>query len=293
MLNLKAILENKNKFRQALKYKNADLEIFDKMVEIASIRGKLMFDAQQKRSELSNLSKLFAANKNDKIKLEELKSEAESLKKEVQELEIKAKEVDDQVTDLLRRIPNIPLETVPIGKDETDNIVIKTHDNLGRGLVSKVLPHYEVAKNLNILDIERAVKLSGSRFVVYKGLGAKLARALMNFMLDLHTKNGYEEYAVPVLVKPEILYGTGQLPKFKEDLFYLNDTNMYLIPTAEVPLTNLYNNEIVDLKQPIKLTGFTECFRSEAGSGGKDMKGIIRNHQFKKVELVKITSEKD
>lgn len=137
------------------------------------------------------------------------------------------------------------------------------------------------------------MKLSGSRFVVFKGAGSKLARALQNFMLDLHTANGYKEYSVPVLVKPEILFGTGQLPKFKDDLFFMEQTNMYLIPTAEVPLTNLYNNEIIDLSQPVRLTGFTECFRSEAGSGGKDMKGIVRSHQFKKVELVKITSEKD
>ncbi|VDR41811.1 seryl-tRNA synthetase [Mycoplasmopsis caviae] len=194
---------------------------------------------------------------------------------------------------MLIRIPNISLDDVPLGKDEKQNKVLKNHDNLGRGLVSGVLPHYTIASNLNIIDLERAVKMSGSRYVIYKGLGARLARALMNFMLDLHVKNGYEEYSVPFIVKPEILFGTGQLPKFKEDLFALEDTKNYLIPTAEVPLTNYYNNEIIDLSKPIRMTAFTECFRSEAGSSGKDTKGIIRNHQFKKVELVKIVSEKD
>ncbi|VEU75637.1 seryl-tRNA synthetase [Mycoplasmopsis maculosa] len=293
MLNLKLVLEKTEEIRKALKNKKADLSLFDNLVEVANTRGKVMYEAQQKRAELSNFSKLFAQNKNDKDKLSELKKQADVIKKQALELESKASEIEQKVSQLLFQIPNIPLESVPLGNDDNDNVVIATHDNLGRGLISNVLPHYEVAKNLNILDLERAVKLSGSRFVVYKGMGAKLARALMNFMLDLHEKNNYEEYAVPVLVKPEILFGTGQLPKFKDDLFELPKESLYLIPTAEVPLTNLYNNEIIDLKTPIRLTGFTECFRSEAGSGGKDMKGIIRNHQFKKVELVKITNEKD
>ncbi|WP_027334595.1 serine--tRNA ligase [Mycoplasmopsis felifaucium] len=293
MLNLKYILDNPEKVRESLKNRNFDLTQFDKLLEIATKRGKIMFEAQQKRAILSSLSKQFPSLKNDKEAFNKLKAECDVLKKEVVALENNASETDALVNDLLIRIPNLPMDFVPRGNDDRDNVVIATHDNLGRGLVSSVLPHYEVANNLNILDLERAVKLSGSRFVVYKGAGAKLTRALQNFMLDLHTANGYIEYAVPVLVKPEILFGTGQLPKFKEDLFYLEANNMYLIPTAEVPLTNLYNNEIVDLENPIRLTSFTECFRSEAGSGGKDMKGIIRNHQFKKVELVKITSEKD
>ncbi|WP_338822981.1 serine--tRNA ligase [Mycoplasmopsis felifaucium] len=293
MLNLKYILDNPEKVREGLKNRNFDLAHFEQLLKNATKRGKIMFEAQQKRAILSSLSKQFPSLKNDKEAFNKLKAECDVLKKEVVALENNASETEALVNELLIRIPNLPMDFVPRGNDDRDNVVIATHDNLGRGLVSGVLPHYEAANNLNILDLERAVKLSGSRFVVYKGAGAKLTRALQNFMLDLHTANGYMEYAVPVLVKPEILFGTGQLPKFKEDLFYLESNNMYLIPTAEVPLTNLYNNEIVDLENPIRLTSFTECFRSEAGSGGKDMKGIIRNHQFKKVELVKITSEKD
>ncbi|WP_406617134.1 serine--tRNA ligase [Mycoplasmopsis adleri] len=293
MLSLKYILNNPDSVREALKSRNFDIEFYDNMLKHASDRGKIMFKAQQKRAKLSSLSKELPKLKDDKEAFAKVKSECEQLKKEVQKYEEKAKKIDAKVQDALIRIPNLPMPFVPKGADDRDNVVIATHDKLGRGLISGVLPHYEVAKKLDIIDLDRAVKLSGSRFVIYKGWGAKLTRALQNFMLDLHDKHGYTEYAVPVLVKPEILFGTGQLPKFKEDLFYMNSNDLYLIPTAEVPLTNLYNNEIIDLSKPIRLTAFTECFRSEAGSGGKDMKGIIRNHQFKKVELVKITNEKD
>ncbi|UUD35415.1 serine--tRNA ligase [Mycoplasmopsis caviae] len=293
MLSLKYILENEKKVKVALKNRNFDLKTFNELIKEANKRGKLMFEAQSKKAELTKFSKEFAKHKNDKVKLSELQKQVAIIKKEQVKLEEEAKNIEKKVDEMLIRIPNISLDDVPLGKDEKQNKVLKNHDNLGRGLVSGVLPHYTIASNLNIIDLERAVKMSGSRYVIYKGLGARLARALMNFMLDLHVKNGYEEYSVPFIVKPEILFGTGQLPKFKEDLFALEDTKNYLIPTAEVPLTNYYNNEIIDLSKPIRMTAFTECFRSEAGSSGKDTKGIIRNHQFKKVELVKIVSEKD
>ncbi len=293
MLNVKYILDNRDKVEEALKNRNFDLKVFDKLYKKATQRGKLMYEAQQKKAELSKFSKQFVEFKNDKKKLAQLQKEVALIKKEAQDLEKKATDIDKSVYEVLITIPNISLDEVPVGKDDKQNKVIKTHDSLGRGLISGVKPHYEIGAELDILDLDRAVKLSGSRFVVYKGLGSRLARALQNFMLDLHTKNGYTEYSVPVLVKPEILFGTGQLPKFKEDLFMMEGGSHYLIPTAEVPLTNLYNNEIIDLSKPIRLTGFTECFRSEAGSGGKDTKGIIRDHQFMKVELVKITSYED
>ncbi|AEI89771.1 serine--tRNA ligase [Mycoplasmopsis bovis] len=293
MLSIKFINDNRDYVRKALENRNFDLSVFDTLLSHIDKRGAAMYEAQQKRAELSKLSKQIGAFKNEKQKMQELKDKASQLKKEVVDLEKVADDFDKNAYEILIRVPNISLDSVPVGKDENDNHVIQTHDNLGRKLVSNVLPHYEIGKKLDIFDFERAVKLSGSRFVIFKKDGAKLARALQNFMIDLHTANGYDEYAVPVLVKPEILFGTGQLPKFKDDLFYMEQTNMYLIPTAEVPLTNLYNDEIINLEKPIRLTGFTECFRSESGSGGKDMRGIIRNHQFKKVELVKITSEKD
>lgn len=293
MLNLKYILDNVEKVRLGLKNRNFNIEIFDKLVELGTKRGKYMFKAQQKKAELSQFSKQFAKLKNNPEELQKLKENIENVKKEEELLEKSASILDTKVEELLLSIPNIPLDIVPIGKDENSNQIIKCHDKLGRGLIAGVLPHYEIGKKLDIIDLERAVKLSGSRFVLYKGLGAKLTRALQNFMLDQHLDRGYIEFATPVLVKPEMLYGTGQLPKFKEDLFALEGLSHYLIPTAEVTLTNIYNNEIINLSKPMKMTGFTECFRSEAGSGGKDTKGIIRNHQFKKVELVKLVNEKD
>ncbi|WP_027120515.1 serine--tRNA ligase [Mycoplasmopsis lipofaciens] len=292
MLDIKYILNNEQKIRKALESRNFDMTLFDKFFELASQRGQLMFSAQQKKAELSKCGADFIKFKNDKNKLNELKTKISKIKKEQQEFEKKANQVEVEVNNLLFQIPNLPLDEIPLGEDEHQNKVIKCHDKLGRGLVTNVKPHHEIAQELGILDIERGVKLSGSRFVIYKNLGAKLTRALESFLLDLHTKNNYEEYAVPVIVKPEILFGTGQLPKFEEDLFKLTN-GMYLIPTAEVPVTNIYNNEIIDLSKPLRFTAYTECFRSEAGSGGRDTKGIIRMHQFKKVELVKLTNAND
>ncbi|WP_029906438.1 serine--tRNA ligase [Mycoplasmopsis opalescens] len=293
MLNLKAILANKNLYRQGLINKGVDAKLFDELYDLATERGTLMYEAQQKKSELGKISKLFGSFKNNPAKLNEIKSKSATIKAEFNKLQEKAELNTNRIDELLNMLPNIPAEDVIVGADENENKVLKTHDKLGRGLVRHNKHHYEIANELGILDTERGVKLAGSRFVLYKGYGAKLARAIQNFLLDLHEKDGYIEYSVPVLNKPNILYGTGQLPKFKEDLYEVNNGEWYLIPTAEVPLTNIYNNEIIDLTNPLRFTAFTECFRSEAGSGGKDTKGIIRLHQFKKVELVKICSIKD
>ncbi|BAW18348.1 serine--tRNA ligase [Mycoplasmopsis bovigenitalium] len=293
MLNIKYIQENKEKVRDLLEKRNFDVEIYDELLSLLEKRGKCMFDAQSKKAELSKFGKQFVEFKDDKNKLNELKLQASKLKEEQAQLEEIAKKLEQKTEEILHIIPNIALDDVPVGDSDKQNIVIATHDKLGRGLVSGVKAHYEIARDLNLVDFDRGVKLSGTRFVVYSGLGARLTRAIQNFLLDLHTENGYIEYSTPVITRPEILFGTGQLPKFKEDLFSVDSNGWYLIPTAEVTLTNLLNNEIVDLTKPQCYTAFTECFRSEAGSSGKDTKGIIRLHQFKKVELVKITNEKD
>ncbi|AIA29193.1 seryl-tRNA synthetase [Mycoplasmopsis californica] len=293
MLNIKYILENKEKVRESLQKRNFDISIYDELLKLLEKRGELMFLAQSKKAELSQFSKLFAQFKEDKAKLDDLRAKANEIKKEQLKLSSESDLIEQKSNELLQTIPNITLDDVPFGVSDQENVVLSTHDKLGRGLISKIKPHYEIAKNLDIIDFDRGVKLSGTRFVVYKGLGARLARAIQNFLLDLHTENDYIEFSTPVITKPNILFGTGQLPKFKDDLFSVDGNNWYLIPTAEVTLTNLLNNEIVDLSKPHRYTAFTECFRSEAGSGGKDTKGIIRLHQFKKVELVKITSEKD
>ncbi|MEA4191204.1 serine--tRNA ligase [Mycoplasma sp. 2248] len=293
MLDIKYVLNNEEKVRKNLQNRGFKIEIFDEFVSLAKQRGGVMKQSQDKKNELNNLSKQFGLFKNDKGKLVELKAQIEVVKNEDLTLSNQEQELNSRINELILQIPNETLEEVPVGEDENQNVIIKEHDKLGRSLVKDVLPHYEVAKNLGILDIERAVKLSGSRYVIYKNNGSKLVRALISFMLDLHTSKGYQEFTTPVIVKDKMLYGTGQLPKFKEDLYKLEGLDEYLIPTAEVTLTNIYNDEIIDLTTPFRATAYTECFRSEAGSSGKDTKGILRQHEFKKIELVKVTSAKD
>jgi seryl-tRNA synthetase len=217
-------------------------------------------------------------------------AETKDLREEIQGLEKAAEEYDTRLRDILTRLPNMPHLSVPIGKSADDNIEVSRW-----GAPPKFdfapKPHWELGEQLGILDLARAVKLTGARFAVYWDLGARMERALANFMLDLHTRqHGYTEVLTPYLVNSDSLYGTGQLPKFASELFRVphGETDLWLIPTAEVPVTNLYRDEVLDASRlPICLTAYTPCFRSEAGSYGKDVRGIIRQHQFQKVELVK------
>ncbi|WP_027334395.1 serine--tRNA ligase [Mycoplasma elephantis] len=292
MLDIKFIIDNQEYVKEKLSQRGFDVSIIDELSLKAKELGKVMFSNQEMQSKIKALSSDIAKNKNDKKIVEDIKNQITEIKNNQQKLKKKEDELNEFVKYNLERIPNIPLDEVPVGKDENNNVVIAEHSKLGKGLVNQPISHDTLGAEFEIFDIPRAVKLSGSRFVLFKKDGAKLIRAIQNFMLDEHIKRGYIEYNTPVLVKENIMYGTGQLPKFEEDLFKLTN-NLYLISTAEVSLTNIFNNEIVDLTNPIKLTAFTECFRSEAGSGGKDTKGIIRSHQFKKVELVKIVKEED
>jgi seryl-tRNA synthetase len=210
------------------------------------------------------------------------------LKQETEELERSAAQAEEAMRALLIAIPNLPQDTVPAGKSEAENVEVM---RWGQPPVFDFAPkpHWELGESLGILDLERAAKISGARFAVYWGLGARLERALASFMLDIHTReHGYLEVLPPFLVNSDSLFGTGQLPKFAEDLFKCEGSDHWLIPTAEVPLTNLYRNEVLEEAQlPVSLVAYTPCFRSEAGSYGKDVRGIIRQHQFQKVELVK------
>ncbi|WP_416756222.1 serine--tRNA ligase [Mycoplasma aquilae ATCC BAA-1896] len=293
MLNLKYVLNNEEKVRKNLENRGFDVKIYDEFVSLAKQRGQMMNQAQTKKAELAKLSKEFGTLKNQPAALAQLKEQIAQIKVQEAQLTADADALNNRIEELILQIPNETLPEVPVGADENDNVVLAEHPNLGRGLVKGVLPHYEIAKNLDIIDFERAVKLSGSRSVVYKNAGSRLVRALINFMLNLHTSKGYNEFNTPVIVKEKMLYGTGQLPKFKEDLYKIDGADEYLIPTAEVTLTNIYNDEIVDLSTPFRATGYTECFRSEAGSSGKDTRGILRQHEFKKIELVKVTNEQD
>src|SRR6202049_4022020 len=205
-------------------------------------------------------------------------------------LDEKAKALDESFRTLLAGVPNIPHESVPVGKSAEDNVEVR---RWGQPPQFDFAPkaHWDLGPDLRILDLERAAKITGARFAVYWGMGAKLERALINFMLDVHTReHGYTEVLPPFLINSASLYGTGQLPKFAADLFKVENTDYWLVPTAEVPVTNLYRNETLDAERlPISLCAYTPCFRSEAGSYGRDVRGIIRQHQFQKVELVKFT----
>jgi seryl-tRNA synthetase len=207
----------------------------------------------------------------------------------ISSLEDQAKALDDEFRGLLAGVPNIPHESVPVGKSAEDNLEVR---RVGTPPQFDFTPkaHWDLGPELGILDFERAAKITGARFAVYWGLGAKLERALINFMLDVHTKeHGYTEVLPPFMINSASLYGTGQLPKFEADLFKIQGTDYYLAPTAEVPVTNLYRDETIDVEKTIQLCAYTPCFRSEAGSYGRDVRGIIRQHQFQKVELVKFS----
>ena len=209
---------------------------------------------------------------------------------EISSLDEQVKTLDEEFRDLLAGIPNVPHESVPVGKDPEDNLEVRRAGQ-PRQFDFQPKAHWDLGPGLGILDLERAAKITGARFALYWGLGARLERALINFMLDVHTRHhGYTEVLPPFLVNSASLFGTGQLPKFKEDLFKCEGHDLWLIPTAEVPVTNIYRDETLDADAlPIKLCAYTPCFRSEAGSYGRDVRGIIRQHQFQKVELVKFT----
>ncbi len=223
-------------------------------------------------------------------------AETKELREHIQELEKAAGEYETRLKQILTGIPNLPHESVPIGKTAEDNVEVR-RCGAPPQFDFAPKPHWELGEQLGVLDLERAVKLTGARFAVYWDLGARLERALANFMLDLHTRaHGYTEVLPPYLVNSDSMYGTGQLPKFAADLFRVphGEKDLWLIPTAEVPVTNLYRDEVLDASRlPVSLTAYTPCFRSEAGSYGKDVRGIIRQHQFQKVELVKFSRPED
>lgn len=289
MLDIKLIQKNVDFVIEKLKTRNVDENLLQDLSKTIKERNLLLVSLSNENEQKNIISKELANKKGDK----ELLKKANEIKKNIQEIEKKLDVFQKKLDSLLPTIPNIPMDEVPMGNDENDNKVIYKEINLGRKLVKKQKTHYEIGVEKNLIDFVRGTKLSGARFPIFKNLGAKLIRALESFMLDIHIKNGYEEFLPPVLVSSNILFGTGQLPKFKEDLFKIENEDLWLIPTAEVPITNYFNNEIIDLSKPKKMTSYTLCFRSEVGSSGKDTKGLIRSRQFNKVELVKITNKED
>ncbi len=289
MLDIELIRKKPDFVKQRLATRDKELSgLIDKVLELDTQRRSVLVELENLRFERNKKSKEIGFLKKKGEDTSELESEVRGLKERIEELEDRLSEIQEELKKTLLRIPNIPHESVPIGEDEEDNVEVRRWGEPRKfGFDPK--PHWEIGERLGILDFERGARLSGSRFTVVKDLGARLERALINFMLDLHTQKGYREIIPPHLVRPEILEGTGQLPKFEEDLYRCERDNLYLIPTAEVPLTNLYRGEILKEEDlPIYLTAYTPCYRREAGSHGKDIRGIIRQHQFNKVELVKI-----
>lgn len=232
--------------------------------------------------------------KRNKENADELIVRMRQVGEEIKQLDAELQEIEEKFKDMMMRLPNIPHESVPIGESEDDNVVEYTWGEVPE-FQFEVKPHWDLATDLGIIDFERAAKVTGSRFVFYRGLGARLERALMNFMMDLHVEeHGYEEMLPPVIVNRDSLLGTGQLPKFEEDVFKLVDTDYFMIPTAEVPVTNFYRDEILSVDMlPKAFAAYSACFRSEAGSAGRDTRGLIRQHQFNKVELVRFVKPEE
>ncbi len=290
MIDLATLRREREWFEERLRSRGSTLDL-SRFDEIDTERRRRITEVEALKRKRNETSKEIGKRKAKGEDISAIASEMKKLSATIKELEEKVKELDQQLYDFLALIPNPPHESVPIGEGEEDNPVVRTW-GAPREFDFEPKSHDELGRSLDILDFERASKLSGSRFVVYKGLGARLERALICFMLDLHTgKHGYTEVLPPVLVTSDTMYGSGQLPKFKDELYLCERDGLYLIPTAEVPLVNLHRDETLKEDQlPLYYTAYTPCFRREAGSHGKDVKGIIRQHQFNKVELVKFTT---
>lgn len=293
MLDLKQIRENSEKVLKFLKLRSSEynldsiLNLDNQQRQLQQVRTEL----QARSNEIGKLigQKMRSGANPQSEEIKKLKNEGNELKTKLGELEPQEKEIKATIDSLLLELPNLPHETTPVGKTEAENIEIKKWGDEYIPSNKNILPHWEIGEKLGIIESERAVKVSQSRFIALKGAGAALERALINFMLDKQIEAGYVEVMPPILVNSDTLTGTGQLPKFAEESFKCDKDDLWLTPTAEVPLTNLYRQEILNLEDlPIHHCAYTPCFRREAGSYGRDMKGLIRLHQFNKVELVKL-----
>ncbi len=287
MLDINLIRNDIEKIKKAVANKNENVDL-DSLQKLDTKRRGLLRECEQLQHKRNITSKKIRELKSKKEDASELIKEMKGVSDNVKQLESEIKNVAEKINYLLARIPNIPAEDVPIGKDPTSNVTVKTWGEK-KTFDYTPLPHWELGKTLDILDFERASKISGSGFTLYKGAGARLERSLYNFMLDLHSReHGYKEVFPPYLVNRTSMTNTGQLPKLEEDMYKTSEDDLFLIPTAEVPVTNIHANEILSYKDlPIYYVAYTACFRREAGSYGKDTRGMIRVHQFNKVELVK------
>lgn len=289
MLDLKFVCENIEEVKERLSHRSGKFDL-EGLGELADERKALIQNTEQKKAIKNAVSKQIPTLKGDEkaAKIAEMKTLGDDIKA----LDARLNEVEAKISEIMLTIPNLPNKEVPIGKDSDDNLEVR---RWGEPTKFDFEPkaHWDIAEEKDICDWPRASKISGARFTVYKGMGARLERAIYNFMLDTHTSNGYTEIFPPYMVNKNAMIGTGQLPKFAEDMYYVNNEgqDFYLVPTAEVPVTNLHREEILPYDAlPIKYCAYTACFRGEAGSAGRDTRGLIRQHQFNKVELVKFTT---
>lgn len=295
MLDMKFIRQNFDLVVEKEKLRGVDEQQLFELKDLDEERRQLLVQVETMKKERNDVSGQIAQLKRDKQDTTELIAQMKELGQSIKELDEKVAVIDEKMNYIAVRLPNLPNDRVPVGKDDTENVEVR-RDGTPRQFDFEPKPHWEIGEDLGILDFERGAKVSGSRFVYYKGLGARLERALYNFMLDEHQKEGYEEIMTPYLVNDKAMFGTGQFPKFTEDVFSITneDSNLTLIPTAEVPLTNYYAGEILDASDlPTYFTALSPAFRSEAGSAGRDTRGLIRMHQFNKVEMVKFAKPEE
>ncbi len=288
MLEIRFIRNNPDIVRKALKDRGYNFDL-DGFLGLDETRRRLIKEVEELRNTRNRVSQQIAAKKKSGEDAYSLIEQMRQVSLRIKQIDKELSEKDETIKNLLLTIPNIPHPSVPVGKDEEENVVVKRWGDIPE-FKFKPLPHWDIGEGLGILDFRRAAKISGARFTIYYGTGARLERALINFMLDIHTReHGYKEVLPPFIVNERAMTGTGQLPKFKEDLFKLEGWNYYLIPTAEVPVTNIHSGEMLkESDLTVKYVAYTPCFRSEAGSYGRDTRGIVRQHQFNKVELVKL-----
>lgn len=289
MLDIKKIRNNPEILKRVELKMKENLNI-NEFMQLDEKRRQLLYNVEQLKNKQNVQSKLIPQYKKENKDVSELMEQLKKLADEIKELDNQVKEVDEKLEEILLTLPNAPSENVPIGKSDADNVEVRRW-GIPREFDFEPKPHWDIGESLGILDFETGAKVTGTRFTFYKGAGAKLERALINFMLDLHTeKHGYTEVFPPFMVHRNSMIGTGQLPKFEEDAFKVAGTEYFLIPTAEVPVTNMYREQILQAKDlPIYHTAYSACFRAEAGAAGRDTRGLIRQHQFNKVELVKFT----
>lgn len=291
MLDIKKIRENPDEIKAKLKTRNSDYSAYiDEIIEIDADRRKFSTETDALKAEQNKVSKQIPHMKKNGEDTTFLMAEMKELSDKIKADDAKISELETRQKDILLCLPNTPSDTTPVGKDETENIEVRKNGTPTK-FDFEPKAHWDIGKDLDILDPETAAKVTGARFHFYKGLGARLERSIINFYLNTHTEHGYTEIFPPFMVNRASMTGTGQLPKFEEDAFKLSTNDYFLIPTAEVPVTNMHRDEILDgTKLPIKYCAYSACFRAEAGSAGRDQRGLIRQHQFNKVELVKFAN---